>query len=109
MLKNLWQDLRYGIRMLRKSSGFTFVAVLALGLGIGSTTAIFSVVYATLIEPMPFPNPDQLVIVWSRINGGRNVVSAADYLEWKRRSKSFQFLGASSGGAFNLSGTDRPE
>jgi putative ABC transport system permease protein len=109
MLRNLWQDLRYGIRMLRKNLGFTLIAVLALGLGIGSTTAIFSVVYATLFEPMPFANPDQLVIVWSRINGGRNVVSAADYLEWKRRSKSFQYLGASSGGAFNLSGTDRPE
>ena len=109
MLRNLWQDLRYGIRMLRKSPGFTIVAVLALGLGIGSTTAIFSVVYATLFEPMPFPNPEQLVMVWSRINGGRNVVSAADYLEWKRRSKSFQYLGASSGGSFNLSGTERPE
>ena len=109
MLRNLRQDLRYGIRMLRKSPGFTIVAVLALGLGIGSTTAIFSVVYATLFEPMPFPNPEQLVMVWSRINGGRNVVSAADYLEWKRRSKSFQYLGASSGGSFNLSGTERPE
>src|SRR5215468_6348700 len=109
MLRNLLQDLRYGIRMLRKSPGFTLVAVLALGLGIGSTTAIFSVVYATLFEPMPFPNPEQLVMVWSRINGGRNVVSAADYLEWKRRSKSFQYLGASSGGSFNLSGTERPE
>jgi putative ABC transport system permease protein len=109
MLRNLWQDLRYGIRMLRKSPGFTIVAVLALGLGIGSTTAIFSVVYATLFEPMPFANPDQLVIVWSRVNGGRNVVSAADYLEWKRRSKSFQYLGASSGGSFNLSSTERPE
>jgi putative ABC transport system permease protein len=109
MVRNLWQDLRYGIRMLRKSPGFTIVAVLALGLGIGSTTAIFSVVYATLFEPMPFANPDQLVIVWSRINGGRNVVSAADYLEWKRRSKSFQYLGASSGSSFNLSGTERPE
>jgi putative ABC transport system permease protein len=109
MLRNLLQDLRYGIRMLRKSPGFTIVAVLALGLGIGSTTAIFSVVYATLFEPMPFPNPEQLVMVWSRINGGRNVVSAADYLEWKRRSKSFQYLGASSGGSFNLSGTERPE
>jgi putative ABC transport system permease protein len=109
MLRNLWQDLRYGIRMLRKNLGFTLIAVLALGLGIGSTTAIFSVVYATLLEPMPYANPDQLVIVWSRINGGRNVVSAADYLEWKRRSKSFQYLGATSGGAFNLSGRDRPE
>ena len=109
MLRNLWQDLRYGIRMLRKSPGFTIVAVLALGLGIGSTTAIFSVVHATLLEPMPFPNPDQIVIVWSRINGGRNVVSAADYLEWKRRSKSFQYLGALSGTEFNLSSTERPE
>jgi putative ABC transport system permease protein len=68
------------------------VAVLTLALGIGATTAIFSVVYETLFEPMPYPKPDQLVMVWSQLNQRRGPVSAGDYLEWKRRSKSFQDL-----------------
>src|SRR5437868_12634963 len=91
-------DARYAVRMLRKSSGFTAVAVLTMALGIGATTAIFSVVDATLFEPLPYPNPEQLVMVWSNINQRRGSVSAGDYLEWKRRSNSFQYLEAWSGG-----------
>ncbi len=106
---NLLQDLRYGFRMLGRNVGFTVVAVLTLGLGIGATTAIFSVVYATIFEPMPFPNPDQLVMVWSRVGDGRNVVSAGDYLEWKRRATSFQSLEAWNGGTFNVATAERPE
>jgi predicted permease len=106
---NLLQDLRYGLRMLRKNVGFTVIAALTLGLGIGATTAIFSVVYATLFEPMPFPNPDQLVMVWSKVSDGRNVVSAGDYLEWKRRATSFQSLEAWNGGVFNVATAERPE
>ncbi|MGA9770973.1 MAG: ABC transporter permease [Blastocatellia bacterium] len=109
MTGNLWQDLRYGFRMLSRNIGFSIVAVLTLGLGIGATTAIFSVVYATLFESMPFPNPDQLVMVWSKVEGGRNVVSAGDYLEWKRRSTSFQSLEAWNGGTFNVATAQRPE
>ena len=83
LIEALWQNLRYSGRMLRKKPGFTLVAVLTLALGIGATTAIFSVVYATLFEPLPYPKPDQLVMVWSKVNQTRNSVSAGDYLKWR--------------------------
>jgi putative ABC transport system permease protein len=86
-MQTLWQDMRYGARMLLKKPGFTLIAVLTLALGIGATTAIFSVVYATLYEAMPYPKPDQLMMVWTMRSNGRGATSAGDYLEWKRRSK----------------------
>ena len=97
------------MRMLVKYRGFSIVAILTLALGIGSTTAIFSVVYATLYEPMPYPKPYQLMMVWTTNPGGRNGTSTGDYLEMKRRNKSFQFLEAWSGGAFTVSTDERPE
>src|SRR5262245_38732950 len=109
MFRELLHNLRYGVRMLLKYRGFSIVAILTLALGIGSTTAIFSVVYATLYEPMPYPKPDQLMMVWTMNSGGRSGTSAGDYLEMKRRSKSFQFLEAWSGGAFTVSTDERPE
>src|SRR5262249_52181649 len=84
------------------------VGVLRLVRGIGATTAIFSVVYATLFEPMSYPNPDQLVMVWSRNKGGRNSNSPGDYLEWKKRSTSFQYLEAWTGNSFNIAAADHP-
>jgi len=95
--------------MLVKKPLFTLIAVFTLSLGIGSTTAIFSVVYATLYEAMPYPKPDQLMMVWTRYPNGRGATSAGDYLEWKRRSKSFQYLEAWNGGSFNISTAERPE
>jgi putative ABC transport system permease protein len=104
------RDLRFAFRMLGKSPGFTAVAVLTLAIGIGANTAIFSVVYAALLSPLPFPNPEQLVMVWSRFNDHNNAVSAGDYLEWKRQNTVFQDLVAWSGGTFSLSNNDsRPE
>src|SRR5215813_165466 len=108
-MQTLWHDLRYGVRMLVKKPLFTLIAVFTLSLGIGSTTAIFSVVYATLYEAMPYPKPDQLMMVWTRYPNGRGATSAGDYLEWKRRSKSFQYLEAWAGGSFNISTAERPE
>jgi putative ABC transport system permease protein len=108
-MRTIWQDLRYGVRTLVKNRGFTLVAALTLALGIGSTTAIFSVVYATLFEPMPYPKPDQLMMVWTMRANGRSSASSADYLEWKRRSESFQYLESWVGGSFNISTADRPE
>src|SRR5215470_4811964 len=99
MWETLRQNLVYGSRTLRKSTAFTVTAVLTLALGIGATTAIFSVVNA-VFEPMPYPDSDQLVMVWSRVRGGRNSVSAGDYLDWARRSTSFQGMAAWTGASF---------
>jgi putative ABC transport system permease protein len=89
-METLWQDLRYAARSFARKPGFTAMAALTLSLGIGATTAIFSVVYATLFEPLPYPKSEQLVMVWSKFDQKRNSVSAGDYPEWKRRGKSFQ-------------------
>jgi putative ABC transport system permease protein len=108
-MTNLGRNIRFGLRLLAKNLGFTSVALLALTLGIGANTAIFSVVYATLLSPMPYPNPDQLVMVWSKVNGNRNGVSAGDYLDWKQQSTVFQGLLAWTGSNFSLSTTNEPE
>jgi len=108
MLAALKQNLTYGIRTLFKNPGFTIVAVFTLALGIGATTAIFSVVYA-VFEPMPYPHPDQLVMVWTISRGNQNSVSTVDYLAWKQRSSSFQGINAWTSGSFNVGGGERPE
>src|SRR6204780_2410190 len=102
-MANFLRDTRFGFRLLRKNPGFATVAILALALGIGANTAIFSIFYATLLAPFPYPQPDQLVVVWSTTGGNRNAVSAGDYLDWKRDSKVFQVLGAVTGEQFNVS------
>jgi len=106
---NILRNLRYSLRMLRKNPGLTATVVITLALGIGATTAIYTVVYATLIARMPYPKPDQLVMVWSRIQGFRNVVSAGDFLDWKQQSSVFQDLAAFSGTSFNMAGKSEPE
>lgn len=103
------QKLRYAIRQLRKSPGFTLTAVLTLALGIGATTAIFTVVYATLLAPMPYPQPDQLVMVWSKIQGDRNSIAAQDFADWKSQNTVFQDINAFTGGSFNLATKEQPE
>src|SRR5260370_4358873 len=102
-MMNLVRNLRFGLRLLGRNLGFTSVALLALILGIGANTAIFSVVYAALLAPLPYPNPDQLVMVWSKVNGHNNSVSAGDYLDWKRQNSVFQDMVACIGGTFSLS------
>jgi putative ABC transport system permease protein len=108
-MANLWRDARFGLRLLARNLGFTSVALLALALGIGANAAIFSIVYATVLAPMPFPNADQLVMVWSKIDGNRNGVSAGDYLDWKKSNTVFQDINAWSGTSFNLSTSGPPE
>ncbi len=102
------QNISYAVRTLFKSKGFTITAVLTLALGIGATTAIFSVVYA-VFEPMPYPNSEQLVMVWSWGRGARSSVPSGDFLEWQRRSTSFQGIGTWTGASFNVSADDHPE
>src|SRR6266700_1877255 len=108
MLSSLRQNLTYSLRTLLKNPGFTITALLTLALGIGATTAIFSVVYS-VFEAMPYAKPDQLVMVWSMAKGNRNSVSTVDYLEWTKRSSSFQGMGAWTGASFNVGAGDRPE
>jgi len=108
-MRNLLQNLRFSLRMMRKNAGFTLIVVITLALGIGATTAIYSVVYATLIADMPYPKPHELVVVWSQFHGHRNQVSAGDYLDWKKQSTVFQGLYAGHPGSFNLGGIEEPE
>jgi putative ABC transport system permease protein len=108
-MRSILLNLRYALRQLRKAPVFTLTAVLTLALGIGANTAIFSAVYATLLAPMPYPEPDQLVMVWSKIQGFHNGIAAQDFVDWKNQSKSFQDLNAWSGGSFNLATKDQPE
>ena len=83
-MRNLLRDVRFGVRLLARNPGFTAIAVLTLGLGIGANTAIFSVVYGTLIEPLPYHDPEQLVMVWSKPQpDSRNAAAAGDFLEWR--------------------------
>jgi len=108
-MAKLFQYVCYTLRQIRKSPGFTAVAVLTLALGIGATAAMYTVLYATILAPLPYPDPEQLVMVWSKINGDRNSVSAGDFLDWKRQNSTFQNLEAWSGQSFNLSTPESPE
>ncbi len=106
---NMSRHLRFTFRLFAKNPGFTAVAVVALALGIGPNTAIFSVVYAALLAPMPYPHPNQLVMIWSKVKGGRNQVSAADFLDWKRQASSFREMAAFIEWDYNLSSTQEPQ
>jgi putative ABC transport system permease protein len=108
-VRNVWRDLQFGLRLLWKNPVFTSVAVLALALGIGANTAIFSVVYATLLAPLPYHQPDRIVMVWSKVRGNRNVTAAGTYLEWKRQSTAFESMAAWTGGQMSLTSSGQPE
>src|SRR5215831_15693957 len=114
-IETLIQDLRYGARMLMKNSGFTLVAVSTLALGIGANTAIFSVVNATLLRPLPFKDPDRIVMVWGTNPGGygwrgKTGFSAPSFLDYKQRNQVFERMAAFlRGGNFTLTGTGNPE
>src|SRR4026208_1107244 len=108
MLGTLKQNISFAIRTLFKNRGFTITAVLTLALGIGATTAIFSVVYA-VFEPMPYPKADQLVMVWTMMPRGRNSVASGDFFEWRRRGASFPDWTAWPTAPFNVATEDRPE
>ena len=112
MFENLLMNIRFGLRALRKNPGFTTVAVVTLALGIGATSAIYSVTYATLLAPLPYPNGDRLVMVWSQLQHRRVWgASAGDFLDWKRQSTVFQDLNAASSQSsnFNLATAGHPE
>jgi len=108
----MFQDLRYGARMLLKNPGFTLVAVLTLALGIGANTAIFSVVNATLLRPLPYSEPERLVRVWEtnpRANRWGDWVSYPDFRDWREQNTVFDEIGACRVFGFNLTGSDFAE
>jgi putative ABC transport system permease protein len=108
-VNSLWHHLQFGVRLLFKNPGFTSVAAIALALGIGANTAIFSVVYATLLAPLPYREPDRIVMVWSKMNGHRNGVSAGDFLDWKQQNSVFESIAAWNGRQMSLSTSGHPE
>ena len=108
-MQTLLQNIRFSARMLARNPGLTLTVLLTLAIGIGANTAIFTVDYATLLAPLPYPQPDQLVMVWSKIQTFHNGVAAGDFLDWKQQNTVFQDLCAWSGASFNLATKDKPE
>ena len=109
----LLQDLRYGLRSLRKSPAFTVIALLTLALGIGANTAIFSIVNAVWLKPLPFPDPDRLLFITSAMSQGNTVsvpfaTSYPDFLDWRATAKSFSGMASYHSDSVTLTGLDQP-
>jgi putative ABC transport system permease protein len=106
------QDVRFALRMFAKNPGFTMVAVLALALGIGANSAIFSVVDTILLRPLPFKNPEQLVMIWeeaTHLGFPKDTPSPANFLDWRQQSTVFDEMSAFAERSFNLTGVGEPE
>ncbi len=111
-MKNLWMDIRYASRTLRQSPSFTALAILALALGIGANTAIYSVVHAVLIQELPYPDSGKIMVVWehNRTRGvPKNVVGPANYVRWVERNTVFEEMAAVSDSSWNLTGDGEPQ
>src|SRR5215471_6353630 len=111
-MHSFWQDLRYGARMLLKNPGFTLIAIVTLGLGIGANTAIFSVVNGVLLSALPYPQPEQLAMVWcdNRRQGiPDDITSYPNFVDWRDRNKTFQGMAGVTSDRYNLTGTGEPE
>jgi predicted permease len=111
-MDTLLQDIRYGVRVLFKQPGFTLIAVAALALGIGANSAIFSVVNALLLQPLPYKDPDQLVMIWHKyphLNLEQASVSVPSYVEYRDQTGSFEQVAAGTSWSVNLTGLGEPE
>src|SRR5688572_17603815 len=111
-VERFWQDVRYAVRLLRRSPGFTVVAVFTLTLAVAANTAIFSVVETVMLRPLPFDDPEQLVSVVRVIRNGRGFggnIAAVNFNEWRRALRSFEALSMLGGGEISLTGAGEPE
>ena len=112
IIGDLAQDLHYGLRMLVKNPSFTIVAVLALALGIGANSAIFSVVNTVLLRPLPYKNPGRLVMLWeeaTHLGFPKNTPSPANFIDWRAQNTVFEAMAAMVERSFNLTGVGEPE
>jgi predicted permease len=112
LLTHVWQDLLYAGRMMRRNPGFILTAALTIALGIGANTAIFSVVNAVLLKPLPYQDPNRLVVVWERnlpIGKDRDPVAALNFIEWHEQNSTLENLGAFRFRGVTLTGVDDPE
>src|ERR1044072_3527636 len=109
-MQSLINDLRYGVRMLLKHPQVTAISVVTLALGIGATTAIFSVVNAVLLNPLPFRDPDRVVALWENVpNQGRWRVAPANFHDWKKQNTVFEDVAAFGRNSLTLTGDGEPE
>src|SRR6476619_498715 len=110
MKNSIWQDLTYGVRMLLKHPGVSAIAVITLALGIGANTAIFSVVNAVLLNPLPYKEPDRLVSLWENVPGhGRWRAAPANFFDWKKQNTVFEDVAAFGQGSAAFTGVGEPE
>src|SRR5215216_2435078 len=109
-MRTLWQDVRYGARAMRANPGFTLVAVVALALGVGANTAIFSVVNAVLLRPLQYPNAERVVAIQELNREGRRVQSTpANFLDWREQTTAFEHMAAIFSRTANLASGDGAE
>src|SRR5262249_2077858 len=109
-LEDIWQDLRYGARMLMKSPGFTLVAVITLGLGIGANTTIFSAVESLMLHPFSFPDQDRLAVIYEQNLSARLIrarVTPGSLRDWREQSQTFEQFISLETDFFDLTGTDK--
>lgn len=111
-MEKLWQDIRYSFRTIRRNPGFALVAILTLAIGIGANVAIFSVVHGVLLEPVPFPHPEQLVLIWEtdmNRNVLRGTIAATELLDWRKLNQSFQELSGWRAMFYTITGSGEPQ
>ena len=109
-MEGLSHDLRYGIRMMLRHRGFTAVAVLTLGLGIGANTAIFSVVNAVILRPLPYDQPERIIRMYGKFSGGNQAsTSPPDFLDYRSQNSTFEQFAAFRSSSYNLTGSGDPE
>src|SRR5215468_98730 len=109
-MHTLWQDIRFGARMLLKNLGISFVVILALALGIGANSAIFSVINAVLLQPLPYDHADQLVFLNSRSAVIEEMsISYPDFTDWRNQNHVFEKFGVYNRNSYNLTGAGEAE